>query len=295
MPKNEDRLGTGLAALFGDHYTDLINDIQNNTVDESIGTPAELKIREIRSNPYQPRKVFDEEKLNELAQSIKEHGVFNPILVRRARVGYELVAGERRLKAAQIAGKEEIPAIVVEFSDDQMMEISLLENIQRENLTAIEEAAAYKQLMEKMHYTQEELANRVGKSREHIANTLRLLKLPANVQQMVSEGKLSMGQVRPLITMESSEAVRKLANRIYNEGLSVREVEKLVRNIKEPSDKKPPVAPIDSATLNVQNTLQKKLQTKVRISSNAITISYGDVADLNRILELIGYDEDDQL
>ena len=185
MPK-DDHLGTGLEAIFGPDLTNIIDDIQNNSeMADQYGRKVTLRIDEIRMNPYQPRHVFDETKLNELADSIREHGVFTPVLVRKSAAGYELIAGERRVKASKIAGKQEIPAIVVDFNDEQMMEISLLENIQREDLNAIEEANAYKQLMDNMGYTQEELSKKIGKSREYIANSLRLLKLPKFIQKLV--------------------------------------------------------------------------------------------------------------
>ena len=193
MKKDEARLGKGLGAIFGDDLSNVIEEIQQG--DES--RQSEIKLSEIRPNPYQPRKIFDDEKIGELAQSIKEHGVFTPVLLRKSVKGYELIAGERRVRASKKAGLKTIPAIVMEFTEEQMMEISLLENIQREDLNAIEEAQAYQRLIERLDYTQEKLAQRVGKSREHITNTLRLLKLPKSVQHLVTENKLSMGHVRP--------------------------------------------------------------------------------------------------
>lgn len=294
MPKDE-HLGTGLAAIFGsDNLSDIIDDIQNNsTTAEQYGRKTTLKISEIRRNPYQPRHVFDQTKLQELADSIKEHGVFTPILVRASARGYELIAGERRLKASQLAGKEEIPAIIVDFNDEQMMEVSLLENIQRENLNAIEEAQAYKQLMDNMGYTQEQLSNRIGKSREYIANTLRLLKLPPYVQKLVEDGKLSMGQVRPLITIDSEDTVKTIATKTMKDGLSVRAVEKLVKSFKQPRMHLEPSPVADSNILDVQKRLQNRFATKVKITNNAITINYSDTADLNRILDLLGYDSEE--
>ena len=177
IPKRR-ALGKGLEELFNSEVLDY------NTVEEKIvnDTPKDqitmIKLSELRSNPYQPRKVFDEESLQELASSIKEHGVFQPIIVKKSIKGYEIVAGERRVKASLLAGKEEIPAIIRDFNDTQMMEIALLENLQRENLSAIEEATAYKKLQETLSITQEELAKRLGKSRSHITNMLGLLNLP---------------------------------------------------------------------------------------------------------------------
>ena len=291
MPKEEKLgLGSGLDS-FGDNIMDLIEDIQNNANNENFGSRANINISEIHSNPYQPRKVFNQEKLQELANSIKEHGVFTPVLVRESINGYQLIAGERRVKASQLAGKETIPAIIVDFSDEQMMEISLLENVQREDLSAIEEAKAYKQLMENLNYTQEDLGKRVSKSREHISNTLRLLRLPEHVQDLIQNRKITMGQARPLITLDDEKKTNEIADKIVSEGLSARQVEKLIKKFKRPAMYHEPYVQ-DSATANVERNLQHQLQTRVRISKNSITISYSDVDDLNRILDIIGYHQD---
>lgn len=175
MAEKKKKLNKGLDAIFGGDITSLIDDIENNTPESS---QEKIHLDEIRPNPYQPRKVFDEQALNELALSIKEHGIFQPVILKKSVQGYEIVAGERRCRAAKIAELDEVPAIIVDFTDQQMMEIALLENIQREDLNAIEEAQAYHTMMEKLHLTQNELANRIGKSRTHITNTLRLLNLP---------------------------------------------------------------------------------------------------------------------
>lgn len=206
---------------------------------------VEVPLKEIRPNPYQPRKHFDEEKLNELAQSIKEHGIFQPIILKQSIHGYDIVAGERRFRAASIVGLETVPAILVEFSDQQMMEIALLENIQREDLNAIEEAQAYQSMMSTLHLTQEELSKRVGKSRTHIANTLRLLKMPAKMQDFVLNGQLTMGHIKPLITIDENKALQ-IAQKAIDEQLSVRAVEDIVKGIKladarkaKPKEEKP--------------------------------------------------------
>ena len=247
-----------------------------------------MKLTEIRPNPYQPREIFDEEKLQELADSIKEHGLFTPVLVRKVFDGYELVAGERRTKAAEIAGLTEIPAIIVDLDDDQMMEISLLENIQRENLTAIEEAKAYKNLIDKRGYTQEELGKRVSKSREHVANTLRLLSLPDKVQKLVENGTLSAGKARPLITVDPKD-IDKLVDKVVKENLSARRVEKLVQDYKNPTIKNTPV--ISEAAYEYQKQLQHYLQTRVKINGNRITINYVNDEDLERIVNEIMKDK----
>ena len=284
MPSNS-KLGSGLDAIFGSDINSLLDDIQNGNEPEGVTTSnTNLRLSEIKPNPYQPREIFDEEKLNELAESIKEHGVFTPVLVRKVVDGYELVAGERRTKAAEIAGLVEIPAILVDFDDDQMMEISLLENIQRENLSAIEEAKAYKNLIDKRGYTQEELGKRVSKSREHVANTLRLLSLPDKVQKLVENGTISAGQARPLITVEPKD-IDKLVDKVVKENLSARRVEKLVQDYKNPVIKNTPV--ISEAAKEYQKQLRHYLQTRVKIDGTKITINYVDEDDLERIVESI--------
>ena len=284
MPNNS-KLGSGLDAIFGSDINSLLDDIQNGNEPEGVTTSnTTLALADIKPNPYQPREIFDEEKLKELADSIKEHGVFTPVLVRRAADGYELVAGERRVKAAEMAGLSEIPAIIVDFDDDQMAEISLLENIQRENLTAIEEAKGYKTLIDRRGYTQEELGKRVGKSREHIANTMRLLVLPESVQKMVEEGTLSAGQVRPLITV-NYEDIEKFAQKIAKENLSVRQVERLIQEYRGNVTRNTPV--ISEAAKEYQKQLRHYLQTRVKIDGSKIAINYVNEEDLERIVSSI--------
>ena len=288
-----NRLGSGLAAILGNDVESIVDNIQNSALNPELGKRIVLKLSEIRPNPYQPRQSFDQAKLKELADSISQHGVFTPIIVRKTVAGYELIAGERRMKASQLAGKTDIPAIVMDFDDQQMMEVSLLENIQRENLSAIEEAIAYRQLMENLSYTQEKLSERVGKSREHIANTLRLLRLPAAVQKYVDDGKLTVGQVRPLITLEDEATIKEIADRIIKQGLSAREVEKLVRNYKSRPVRPVVEKPMDPALYEVQKNLQKQFSTQVKITGKSINIAYSDTADLNRILDLLHYQQED--
>ena len=295
MAKKKDtgKLGSGLENIFGDQLSSVIEDIQNNQNLDELGRRMLLNVNDIQTNPYQPRHNFDETKLQELADSIKEHGVFTPILVRKGETGYQLIAGERRLKASQIAGLNEIPAILMEFTDQQMMEISLLENIQRENLSAIEEAQAFQQLINNLNYTQEQLARRISKSREYVANILRLLKLPQSVQQQVADGKLTMGQVRPLITLENEDDVRTLAKKIEKDKLSAREVERLVSTYQRTAKPKPERKILDGATRDVQNKLQKKFSTRVKITGNSINISYTDTDDFNRIIDLLGCSDEE--
>lgn len=274
----ESRLGKGLTELFGSNVDDLIEEIASGDKDKNI-----LPVKDIRPNPYQPRKNFDLDKLKELSESIKEHGVFQPIIVRRAIDGYELIAGERRLRASKMAGKTEIPAIIVEFSDQEMMEISLLENIQREDLNAVEEAAAYSQLIDKLGYTQEELAKHVGKSRTHITNMLRLLRLPDDIKAMVRDGKLSYGQARTLLAAEDEEHMHELAERAVREGLSVRELEKLTAV--KPVEKKKKEPRRNPYYEDIRSRLEKQFGTGVDVRKNKMVIYYNSDEDLNRILE----------
>ncbi len=282
--ENKERLGTGLAAIFGDDVISVIDEIQSSAKADEYGRRATLKLSDIRSNPYQPRKIFDLEKLEELAQSIKETGVFTPILVREATGGYELIAGERRVRASVLAGKEEIPAIIMDFDDGQMMEISLLENVQREDLNVIEEASGYQKLIDALGYTQEQLAKRIGKSRVHVSNTLRLLKLPKDVQKLVEENKLSMGHVKCLVTLDE-KIISEIAHKAVREGLSVRQVETLASAEKTHKPTKTKVA--DPYIIDLQNSLQRKFSSKVKITKNSINIFYQNTDELNRLLELL--------
>lgn len=220
-------LGRGLEELFNNEpmdYDKIEEKIITNTPKEEI---TNLKLSELRSNPYQPRQTFDEEALQELAASIQEHGVFQPIIAKKSIKGYEIIAGERRVKASILAGLETIPAIVRDFTDEEMMEIALLENLQRENLSSLEEATAYRKLIESLKLTQEQLAERLGKSRSHITNMLGLLTLPEEVKDLLVSNKISMSHARVLSKMEDSEKIIALANKIVSEGLNVRQVEEL--------------------------------------------------------------------
>ena len=285
------KLGKGLGAIFGDDLDSVLDEITKGK-DEIEGEKVGLKISDIRPNPYQPRKIFDETALKELSDSIKERGVFQPILVRKSLKGYELIAGERRLKASKLAGLKEIPAIVLDFNDTDMMEVSLLENVQREDLTPIEEAQAYSQIIQKLDYTQEELAKRIGKSRVYITNTLRLLRLPTKVQELVNDGKLSYGHARALLGISDEEKILELANRVVNEGLTVRDIETIVKAKNEPKVPKVKTKPNPYLT-NVRRNLEDKLSTKVDVDKKKIVIHYSSTKDLNRILEILNcLDED---
>ena len=228
------KLGKGLSSIFGQDVSKILDDIQNGEVETEHQEQKKISIDQIRPNPYQPRKVFDPEALKELSNSISQHGVFTPVLVKKGIRGYDLIAGERRLRASKMAGLEEIPAIIVDFDDQQMMEIALLENIQREDLNVIEEAKAYENLINRFQYTQEQLAHRVGKSREHITNTLRLLKLPEQVQNYVVNRQLSMGHVRALLALKDKERIEKIAQKAIDQNLSFRKVEQLVKDKNHP-------------------------------------------------------------
>jgi len=282
MATKKKGLGKGLANLYGESIYEVINELENS------GSGNQIALDQIRANPYQPRVVFDEEGLKELADSIMTHGIFTPILVRAAINGYELIAGERRVRAAKIAGLKEVPAIIADFSDQQMMEISLLENIQRENLSAIEEAVAYKTMIDKLGYTQEIIAERVNKSRSHVANLLRLLKLPKKVQDLVINGKLSGGHVRPLITLKDKKQIEEIAERIVREDLSVRQVEALISHKSDKEKTKKP----NKQYAYAERLLSDKLQTSVKISDKQIVIKHKGDDDLNRLLELMDCLED---
>ena len=293
--RQRQALGRGLEQLFSDENINTFEDIENDIVDNARenNTIVELNLDELRPNPYQPRKKFDEEALNELASSIKEHGVFQPIIVKKTIKGYDIVAGERRFRASKKAGLTKIPAIIADFSDDEMMQISLLENLQREDLTAIEEAKAYKSIIDSSNITQDELAKRVGKSRSHITNMLGLLKLPTNVQDLVLYNKISMGHARVLSKLENIDKINELADLVIKQDLSVRELEEISSdsNIKKAS----PIVrkPKDSKYDNLERKLKEKFGTKVKISDKKITISFENVQDLNRILEIMNFDIDE--
>lgn len=283
-------LGMGLEELFNSEILDF-DKVEEEIVKE---TPKEeilnINIDELRSNPYQPRKIFDDAALEELSNSIKEHGVFQPIIVKKSVKGYIIIAGERRVKASKLAGLDKVPAIVKDFSDDDMMQIALLENLQRENLTAIEEAKAYKEIIENMGITQEELSKKVGKSRSHITNMLGLLRLPLSVQDLVLYNKISMGHARVLSKLENYNKIEELALKVVNENLNVRQLEELASKSEFLR-----ISPIKkSQKINeykyAEKAMKEKLGAKVKISDNKIKISFATKEDLNRILEILDID-----
>lgn len=289
MNDKRKALGRGLEQLFNDEGLNF-DTIENSIIEEAKTNDqiVEINLSELRANPYQPRKNFDEEALNELASSIKEHGVFQPIIVKKSIKGYEIIAGERRFRASKLAEMQTIPAIVKDFSDEEMMQIALLENLQRENLTSIEEAKAYKSIIESMNITQDELAKKVGKSRSHITNILGLLKLPASVQDMVLYNKLSMGHARVLSKLDDPKIVEDLAQRVITEDLSVRKLESIVYDNEEKEVKTKKNT--NNEYKYMENFLKEKLGTNVKINNNKISIKFSNVQDLNRILEIMNID-----
>lgn len=273
-------LGKGLNAIF------------SATVPDESEQVIEIGINEINPNQFQPRKVFDNEKLADLCDSIKQYGVLQPIVLRKIAAGYEIVAGERRWRATKMAGKTTIPAVVRDYSDAEMTEIALIENIQRQDLNAIEEAMAFKQLIEQFGLTQEEVAKKIGKSRSQITNTIRLLQLDNRVQDYVSRGTLTMGQVRPLLALETAQMQFEAATRIVEEELSSRDAEEIIRQMTKKVKNKP-VKQLQKREVflaAVEDKLKIILGTQVRIKAGKIKgkieIEYYSPEDLERILEV---------
>lgn len=291
METKKRALGMGLEQLFSNETMDLDSfekSVYETATREEI---IDIDITDLRANPYQPRKVFDEESLRELAESIREHGVFQPIIVKKSIKGYEIIAGERRVRASKLAGKSTVPAIIRNLEDNQMMEIALLENLQRENLSAIEEALAYKTMIEKLGLTQEELSNRVGKSRSHVTNILGLLRLPKDVQELVTSNKLSMAHARVLSKLEDDNRIRELADDIINNKIPVREVENKAKDEVKKVKTERKVPDVRADYLYVEDLLKDKLDTKVKVKGNKIEINFTNVADLNRILDILNIKE----
>ncbi len=282
-------LGKGLNELFSTEVLDfdsLEEKIVNETPKEEI---VELNLDELRSNPYQPRVVFDEKSLEELCQSIKEHGVFQPIIVKKSIHGYEIIAGERRVKASRMAGLSTIPAIVRDFDDTQMMEIALLENLQREDLNPIEEATAYVKIMDAKGLTQEEFSKIIGKSQSYINNTIGLLRLPPEVKDLLIKDKISMTHARILSKISDKDVIISLANKIVNEGISVRTLEELSQAKEIPKVQKVhrKLSEENQEYKYIEDNLCDRLGTKVRVYKNKMEIKYSNINDLNRILEIL--------
>lgn len=274
-------LGRGLEAFFPDALDDKFEQIQ------------ELPLKELRPNPYQPRKFFSEESITELKESILNHGILQPLLVRKSIKGYEIVVGERRFRAATEAGLQTIPVVVKELTEDKMMEFALIENLQREDLNPMEEAFAYDKLMKHLQLTQDQLANRLGKSRPHIANHLRLLQLPMEVQSFVEEGQLSMGHGRALLGLKNKHKLLPLLKKVLEEKLNVRQLEQLVQTINENVSRETIQKKPESSLFIKEReaVLRERLGTSVTIKKNKkrgkIEIQFFSEADLERILSLL--------
>ncbi len=288
MEQKNKALGRGLEQLFNSEILDF-NSFESNILESTDESDIkEINLSEIRSNPYQPRKTFNEDALKELAESIKNYGVFQPIIVKKSIKGYDLIAGERRVRASKLAGLEKIPAIVKDFSDELMREIALLENLQRENLTAIELAWAYKGIIDSLHITQDELAVKLGKSRSNITNMLGLLRLPTSVQNMVLDGKLSMGHARELSKLEDKDKILEYAKKIVNEDLSVRDIEQLSKN--SYVKRKNPINRVSKTNDNygyIEKELSLHFGTKVKVNGKKIEINFTNDNDLDRLLEIM--------
>lgn len=288
--KTKKSLGKGINDLFGVENMRLIEQFEEAAKHKEV---IEVEINKLYPNPFQPRKTFDDQKLEELAESIRSVGVLTPILITKTVNGYYVIAGERRWRAASLAGKMTIPATVHDLSDKQMAEIAIIENVQREDLNAVEEAISYKAYMDLNDCTQEELARAIGKSRSHIANILRILSLPDFIQTAVLEGKITMGHARAMIAIDDMSVLKRLLNRIINEKLSVRSVEQIVRGYELSKFKKAkPKAEVDIFLKDVENKMVDKFKTKVKIENKEIKIKFHDDRDLNRILDILNLIED---
>lgn len=286
--KTTKGLGRGIGTLFSSPIESLEQIAEHEQVEE-------IALAQIRPNPYQPRKTFDEEALKELAESIQQTGVFQPVILRKSSVkGYEIVAGERRVRASKLAGKETIPAIVRQLDEALMIEIAVVENLQREDLNPLEEAYAYSTLMTKLSLTQAQVAERLGKSRPYIANYIRLLGLPPLVKKHLQLGELSMGQARTLLALDKMEDMTALAKRAISEGLTVRQLEEIVQKIMNPQQKKSiKKAKISRPYYIVESEehLTDKFGTSVKIMDKGdkgkIEIEYVSKDDLTRILDIL--------
>jgi ParB family chromosome partitioning protein len=254
----------------------------------------EIKLRELRPNPYQPRKSFRLEAIEELKQSIMEHGILQPIIARKSIKGYEIVAGERRYRAAKEADLKTVPVVVRELSEQQMMELAILENLQREDLNPIEEAAAYQTLLEKLELTQEQLANRLGKSRPHIANHVRLLSLPEGIRRYISDGEISMGHGRALLGLKKKEMLKPVADKVLKEDMNVRQLEQYIHQLNDTVSRETKPKKQEKKDIFIkqrETSLRERLGTSVTIKQSKkkgkIEIEFFSKEDLERILNLI--------
>ncbi len=294
MDSKKKALGKGLEQLFSNTVIDFDN-FEKDIVEENEKNVVEIDIDDIRSNPYQPRKIFDTESLNELAKSIAEYGIVQPIIVKKSIKGYELVAGERRTKAAKIAGLKKIPAIIKEFNDQEMMEIALIENIQREDLNPIDEATSISNIIKLRGYTQEEFATKFGKSRTYVTNILGLLKLPDEVKKLVEKKSISASHARVLSKIEDDDKVINLAKKIITDNLSVHELEKISQEdkiiVNKSNNRK---SNFDPKYRMYENILMDKLNNKVRINKNKIEIYFNGVNDLEELFEKMNIKFEDE-
>ena len=288
-------LGKGLDSLIptlGDEEKNIAKKSKSNTGSVTEGGVVLLKINDISPNRNQPRKTFNEDSLHELADSIKQHGIVQPLVVQKKDDYYEIIAGERRWRAAKIAKLKEVPVVIKDYSEQEIVEIALIENIQREDLNPIEEAQAYKKLLEEYNLKQDQVAERVSKSRTAVTNSMRLLKLSDDVQQMVIEELISSGHARALLGIEDKDLQYKLAVRIMDERLSVRETEKLVNSIKNPKEKKEkPVIENAFVYEDIENKIKEIVGTKVKVNhkpngKGKIEIEYYSNKELERLVDL---------
>ena len=292
-------LGKGLDALIPSGINEKKTHSESNSVqkkiDEKSNGETMVNITKVEPNREQPRKNFDEDALEELAESIKQFGLLQPILVQDRNTHYEIIAGERRWRAAKKAGLKEVPVIIKNLSEQEIVEISLIENIQRENLNPIEEAQAYKRLLTEFNLKQDEVAERVSKSRTAVTNSMRLLKLCDNVQQMIIDDMISTGHARALITIEDEDQQYAIAQQIFDEKLSVRDVEKLVKNLNKPVKIKKTIATdtsLEAVYQDIEENLKQKLSTKVTITSKGngsgkIEIEFYNHDDLEKLMDLL--------
>ena len=281
-------LGRGLGALLGDDDLDLGELNEKAHAKQTPKETNQISINDIIAGKYQPRTEFDADALNSLAESIKEKGVLQPLLVRKQGDKYELIAGERRWRASKIAGLDKVPVIIKELSDKEVLEVALVENLLRENLSAIEEAEGFQRLMNEFSHTQEALSQIVGKSRSHIANMLRLLNLPEEVQHLIKEGKLSAGHARALVGLDNAKELAKI---IIEKDLSVRQVEELVAKQKEPKKEKQPKIK-DEDLENIEKDLNKELGLRIKITPSKqgggkVVLQYASVAELDMIIDIL--------
>lgn len=295
MAVKRSGLGKGLDSLIPDNKSSKMvkKTVEAPKAPENVSGQIMMKINEVEPNREQPRKNFEEDALLELADSIKQFGVLQPLIVQKKKDYYEIIAGERRWRAAKLAGVKEIPVIIKEYTDQEIVEISLIENIQRENLNPIEEAMAFKKLLTEFHLKQDEVAERVSKSRTAVTNSMRLLKLSDKVQQMIVDDMISTGHARALLAIDNPEQQYILANKIFDEKLSVRETEKLVKDIKNPKKEKPKKEIQNSFVYeNLEERMKSVIGTKVHVNhkpngKGKIEIEYYSDSELERIFELL--------